>query len=301
MRSELADAGIITKRVVRKKENTPNEIVAAASGDTFKEIVIDVAVSMAYLACHTDNKDELLQHWVSSRSERLRLIGQIPIPNYVSKFPVLSMADGFEFFNLDFGYLYPTARNAMDKWIEFSAKVLSYAAQKAKRNSNLRDVINAYEKNDASQLLLSFKILPWILRNPMKAVKKSVKVTPNAKGTPNRPNQLEISDNFIPHFNTDNDDTRKEGGFIEVKLIGSNSKYHTYVYMDNTQYIFADVSAGIDCAFKLYYLFNLEFPKVSAHVWEFLNLAIYKININNGKGGQGPNLEILADILRQTT
>lgn len=290
IRDELAEAGMITKRVMRKKESKTAEKTVANSVD----VTTNVVKSIEYLTTHTDKKEEILEHWSKSRSERFRLVGQIPISEYLSKFPILSMANGFDWLNLDFAESYPTAMDAMTKWKEFSMKVIAYVKQKAKRNVNLRDIINSYDKSEAAQLLLSFKVLPWILRSPSKSSNKK-----RAKGT-TRANQLEVSDSFLSHFNSENDDTRNEGSFIEVKLIGSTSKYDTFVYIDNIQYTFGDVAAGIDCAFKLYYVFNLAFPKTTAHVWEFLNEAIYNISITS-KSNQAPNFEVLADIQRQKT
>lgn len=287
IREELAGAGIITKRaLVRKKKNVELASVVETGVTATNENVIDVSISMDYLAMHTDNKEEINQHWCNSRLERFVLLNKTTVNDYIEKFPILSMADGFEWLNLDFEQQFPSAKNAMCKWKEFSTKLMSYVTQKAKRNKNIRDVIDAYDGSEAAQLLLPFKTLPLILRNP----------TRGSKTNTSRPNQLEVSDNFICHFNTENDDTRKVGGFIEVKLIGSKSVYHTYVYLNKIQYVFPDVLAGIDCAFKLHYVFNLKFPKTTEHIWEFLNLAIYDINT---KGRQAANFEVLSDIRRQ--
>lgn len=285
VREELAGAGIITKRVVVRKKNVKPESVTKTVVTSINVNAIDVSISMEYLAMHTDNKEELNQHWCNSRLERFVLLNNATVNDYIEKFPILSMADGFEWLNLDFEQQFPAAKNAMNKWKEFSPKLMSYVSKKAKRNKNIREVIDAYDGSEAALLLLSFKILPWILRSPTRGGKTST----------SRPNQLEVSDNFICHFNTDNDDTRKVAGFIEVKLIGSNSIYHTYVYLNKIQYVFPDVLAGIDCAFKLHYVFNLKFPKTTEHIWEFLNLAIYDINT---KGRQVANYEVLSDIRR---
>lgn len=286
VRDELAEAGIIRKRVLRKNNRRKVDEAVTATGIDAAQVSVDsVAISFEYLATHTDNKREIFQHWCNSRSERFRLVANGSIPDYIKKFPILSMADGFEWLMSDFDHQFPAAKNAMPKWKEFVPKLMSYVSQKARRNPTIRDIIGAYDGSDAAQLLLSFKILPWILRN--KTTKK--------KATTNRPNQLEVQENFIAHFNTHNDDDRKSGGFVEVKLIGSNSEYHTYVYLDSIEYLFTDVSSAIDFAFKLHYVFNLEFPKPSAHVWDFLNLAIYEINTQ----GKNSNFEVLSDIRRQ--
>lgn len=290
VRNELAEAGLITKRMQRKKKTDETEAATGSSSvDSAQVSVVDGTISVEYLSTHTDDKQEMLKHWNNSRSERFSLLAKCSIPDYMKKFPILSMADGFEWFILDFDHLYPAAKDAIGKWKQFLPKLMSYVSHKARRNPTIRDIIGSYDGSDAAQLLLSFKILPWILRPSMKGTKK------NSKANVKRPNQLEVSDNFIVHFNTENDDKRKVAGYIEVKVIGSNSQYHTSVYFQEITYVLPDILSGIDLAFKLHYVFDLNFPKISGHVWEFLNSAIYEINTECNQS----NLEVLSDILRQ--
>lgn len=56
-----------------------------------------------------------------------------------------------------------------------------------------------------------------------------------------------------------------------------------FVYLNNKYIICQNFLEAVDTCFKVFHLFNLEYPSVSSNVWLFLQKFFYKINLSSDK------------------
>lgn len=77
-------------------------------------------------------------------------------------------------------------------------------------------------------------------------------------------------------FQTENDDERKVVNFLSIKVIGVE-KHVAYVQLGTTEYSFTNIFHALTFGFKLFYVLNMNFPKGTEQVWDFINLAFFNI------------------------
>lgn len=65
-------------------------------------------------------------------------------------------------------------------------------------------------------------------------------------------------------------------------LEGNNEQTTYYCTYDNIIYKFVNLKTAITCAFKIHYVFNLEYQIECKTVWQFLQLYFFEINLDIG-------------------
>lgn len=55
------------------------------------------------------------------------------------------------------------------------------------------------------------------------------------------------------------------------------------VYFDGIKFKFFSILQAIDTCFKIFHLFNLEYPAASSLVWQFIQKYFYKMNLISDK------------------
>lgn len=68
-----------------------------------------------------------------------------------------------------------------------------------------------------------------------------------------------------------------------------------YVYYDNIKYDFKDFLRALNMLFKIFQIFNIQYPKESQNVWTFIQTFFFEINLKNDK--KIPPLENLKKFL----
>ncbi len=71
-----------------------------------------------------------------------------------------------------------------------------------------------------------------------------------------------------------------------------NNTYSSYVMLDvveGIRYDVQSVSDAVDTTFKSIYCFDVQYPLESAHIFHFLEQALYKITENSKKNSIGMN------------
>lgn len=71
-----------------------------------------------------------------------------------------------------------------------------------------------------------------------------------------------------------------------------------YVVVDDTKYKFTSTLKAVDICFKIFQIFNLEYPKQSLKTWILLQKYLY--NINTKYDGHDLNVETLIQTLSQS-
>lgn len=88
---ELGTVGLAKMRTKKRKE-------VAVVNDTIIPLVLIVELqeSLQFVESQTDPKETMELHWVKSREKRTELLTQLSNIEYVMRFPVLQMGNGFE-------------------------------------------------------------------------------------------------------------------------------------------------------------------------------------------------------------
>ena len=79
-------------------------------------------------------------------------------------------------------------------------------------------------------------------------------------------------------------------------VVGNNicEVEHIYLYFDGIKYIFKNFVRALDICFKIFYLFNLEYP-IDSSFWQFIDAYFY--NVNSGKFKNYTKVHIICDEL----
>lgn len=90
-----------------------------------------------------------------------------------------------------------------------------------------------------------------------------------------------------------------------VMAIGENllSLSEFYVYSDGNMYQFSSFIRSVDICFKIFYLFNIEYPKSSICFWHFIEKYFYNLNSATKKNFSKVELLIsdLNEALKEST
>lgn len=82
---------------------------------------------------------------------------------------------------------------------------------------------------------------------------------------------------------------KKRGDSIQpfVLAIGDLEKIqHFFVYLDCTFLPFPSFLRSLDLCFKMFHLFNLEYPKACNLVWSFIEVYLYSLDKNSKKNSK---------------
>lgn len=84
-----------------------------------------------------------------------------------------------------------------------------------------------------------------------------------------------------------------------IMLVGSSfiDFNDIYIVVDETKYKLTSVLKALDICFKIFQVFNLEYPKQSAKVWIFIQKYLY--NVHTKYDGQDLSVETLVQSLNQ--
>lgn len=67
-------------------------------------------------------------------------------------------------------------------------------------------------------------------------------------------------------------------------IVGTISKpSQIMIYFDESKYVFYSIIKALDMCFKIYHLFNIEYPLESKSVWLFIQLFFYNIKLQFDK------------------
>lgn len=64
-----------------------------------------------------------------------------------------------------------------------------------------------------------------------------------------------------------------------IAVVGTNifDVQEIYIYFDGIKYPFKNIIRAVDICFKIFYLFNLEYPNASLIFWNFIQNFFYKL------------------------
>lgn len=94
-REQLSAAGMITRRKRQRKDNTQSED-DQKSEEELDETRENPETLVAFLETHTHPWNEILSSWNKTWGERELILKDVPVEQYLQRFPCLDMANGYE-------------------------------------------------------------------------------------------------------------------------------------------------------------------------------------------------------------
>lgn len=154
--------------------------------------------------------------------------------------------------------------------------------------------------DDKEKQLVALKVLPCLLPPP-----SMVNRPGKPKWKPSRANAVTSLVLEVAVGDLENAIQMRKEKFYELGIRSqpitvvakSNEICKYYVNVDDQKYLFTSPIDAIDCCFKAFFAFNLNFPPESNSTYSFIQKFVYKIRTNL-KGRLLTTLQLLADELK---
>ncbi|XP_037051828.1 uncharacterized protein LOC119085518 [Bradysia coprophila] len=269
-RESLGNVALISVRAKARK-------TTKVTGENEAEDEEDPVKSLAFVKSNTDPKPGMEHHWEISRAERLKLLKTMTNFVYFDTFPVLKMGDGFHWLMRDFDSKYPESADISILWPDVASKIIAFARAIRNKNPVLKQLLN--DINESNENVVSILLLPLILKNVTTTNKQNKDGKKTARLT-----KVEISSMFVQQFKTEAervpDDVTHD--YPRMTLIGTDlNNAILYVEVGEVRYGFQNPLICLGTCFKLYFALDCEFHPSSKHIWQFIDAAIYRLNVIN--------------------
>ncbi|XP_041833312.1 uncharacterized protein gramd4a isoform X7 [Melanotaenia boesemani] len=202
-------------------------------------------------------------HWIRSN-------GTKSIDEINNEFPRL--LDTPSMISQDFSMLFPQhADKLFETWtISFREKIL----QLARQEKGAQDLLSTDNLPPEARGDVALRVLPLILPTPVyKDGKKMVKpsLDENMKSFID---YKHVGTNIVEYLGVA--ESTKPFPFI-LALGDNNQCSQAFVVIGKQALQHSTLLAAVDTCFKLFYIFDINFPKQCAAVWEFLQIVVYKL------------------------
>lgn len=157
------------KKNLRRGKNLENNrsVIAESPQDRLQSQETDK--KLAFLEKYLEPPSIIKEYWIDTVEHRVQLFKDnhsFTITNYMDRFPILRSADGYEYLNQDFKFLYNNSTdNLFKKWPELNEKLITLALNKNKKQLN--DILLHRSGH------VGFFILPYLLTTPVRKRKSS--------------------------------------------------------------------------------------------------------------------------------
>ncbi|XP_008551904.1 uncharacterized protein LOC103574270 [Microplitis demolitor] len=285
------------------KQSTLTTVFLEKSTDVTNNVPSD---SIQFLKTYIDPWKSVIDHWITSYDERQKDLLNCSINSYFIKFPCLKQANGYTLLELDFDLKYPDKKNAFKENWPFVRNQLKHLFTRSRRPSDpdllaLSLQLNSL-KDDALDLAILL-ILSAVFPKPRFIAKqtdlstshkrKRCKTNQSTSTVVEKrwnPTKSEAREGFFFHVQTSNDvltswkrlqNTLETYGLplqprpIVVGSIENIISYHLFI--DEVQYNFQSSIEVLEVAFKSYYSLNAHYPPEAKAVWQFIELALFKL------------------------
>lgn len=82
-----------------------------------------------------------------------------------------------------------------------------------------------------------------------------------------------------------------------IVIVGPETDYTIYVYVDGMKYFMQSLIKAVDVCFKLFHVFNANYPKTGQLIWKFIERFIYHIH-TDGDPSKNALCPIICNISR---
>ncbi|XP_046801112.1 uncharacterized protein LOC111688897 [Lucilia cuprina] len=180
----------------------------------------------------------------------------------------------FQFINIDFILKYPSAKCLKDRWTQLEDSILNILKSKSGCSILLKDLQKVGSNNEESKTFTIFwhahKLFP---------PQHTITTSPNGEKIRKRYSVADSQENFAVLATSNEELETKlkllqlQGRNIQPRLLIIGYLYDIktiYVYFDRLKFPFLTFLDAFDCLFKLFFVFNVEFPQESEVFYNFV-------------------------------
>ncbi|XP_075147046.1 uncharacterized protein LOC142221262 isoform X2 [Haematobia irritans] len=243
--------------------------------------------SIEFLEKNSSDWALVLCKWSETHKFRMEeLQSSISTHDYIKKYAGLSDERGVELVAIDVGIMHPSHKQA-DNWILIYKEIVK-RARSLRDNHSLKLLSDIDEaSNERYKAQLSLLLVPYILPHSGKRSESS-----GRNATKN-----EIQMRFIKEYKSLTDlKEDPEASDLQIKFIRNKNEL-IYADFSIAGYVYktCDILEALNTAFMFLMGINVSYPRICVHVWQFIQLAIFKIPLPEAKV---PHVESLVNDLR---
>ncbi|XP_065368981.1 uncharacterized protein LOC135961410 [Calliphora vicina] len=282
-RSFLGSSGIVQRRqhsnVKRKLQSDEDE----GSEKTNDKIYVTEKLVESKDFCLNSilDWDTLQQKWSQCHQERRNelLKDKMPPQYYMQKYSILKSNRGVDLMEIDVNILHPTVVN-ISNWLSLHEKVIEMGRKLQKVEHIPRILENIDSSNDEKyRASLALVILPYIF--PYNARRNEF----NEKAS-----KYDTQKRFIKEYaSLDDLNADIECAELQIRFVHCSQQIN-YAEFKICGHVFkcVDLLEALSSIFHYSVALDMEYPKICQHIWQFIQLAIFQIEI---QGCKQPNVE----------
>ncbi|XP_037809229.1 uncharacterized protein LOC119601998, partial [Lucilia sericata] len=240
----------------------------------------NVAVTLQYLRLPTITADEFDLYWRKCARYRLKQISESKSTAEIFQmWPEYKKPSGSNLINIDFELKFPFAKQFSERWLCYKDKVIYLLQSKISNLIFKKKMQQIHTFNEESVVLT-------VLWNIHHLFPPTQKVTSDMSGAKIRKkfSVLDSQESFAILAESEEEIEIKlkllmlQGRNIQPKLLISGNLEDIksiFVYFDGNKYPFLTIVKAFDLLFKIFFVFNLQFPEESEIFYNFIQDFFY--------------------------
>ncbi|XP_055850568.1 uncharacterized protein LOC129915128 [Episyrphus balteatus] len=257
--------------------------------DHFK--ISEEDAEQTYRALKYDNLscEEFERSWKACINHRLLEIKNASSTSEIlNKWPQYKLPSGHRFVDIDYSYLYPNAGSFLNNWETLGEKLLKFLSTDNRvKEKNIREVLIKIKTADSSENCKDAALL-WALHGYFvpfqKVIKKDIDgrkhvIRHTIKDSQNSfvwiGNTIQAIEDHIAFLNKMGENIQP---FIIVHGVSILNFSEIFLYFDGVKFPFNSFIRAVDICYKIFYLFNLEYPTACSSFWGFIETQYHQGN-----------------------
>ncbi|XP_055855860.1 uncharacterized protein LOC129919065 [Episyrphus balteatus] len=286
------------------------EAIAVQEPEKSEESEIDESMSLSLkniLKRDCNDWKETVDKWERTFSLRQTDAKKYSKPEFLMEWPLYNDARAPSLIDIDFKLMYPGREHLLkSKWDDFKKHILKYYQNNIKNPNSKSLLVQGNETNKIDCEDYVFAVLLNSILLPS-ARFKSLDGSSKRKATIQDANESFVL--IIPTISNykikiDELTTKYYQSKLTIQPFivaegtdGENLKAF-YVFFDKTLYKLDSFIEGLDLCFKIFQVFNLEYPKNCELPWNFIQQFFYEINTPYDL--KTPSLTLLLNYMKQS-
>ncbi|XP_022166808.1 uncharacterized protein LOC111031246 [Myzus persicae] len=288
----LKSCGLVPSKGLQVKRTIDTETHRQYNKEFVPEYDIDYIVDQIKYDLNCSFPD-LENNWKSTTNYRLNEIKNfVSISEIIKNWNSYTLPLGYRLVDIDFHTLYPNCSSLLNTFENKFENIVKLMDEKLKDSTNrrlfetLRDdasIINQNGKNTVLLYLLHAILVPTAKKITKDHNGKKCQIKYLIKDSQNsfmtfKNSVAEIEEHIVMRQNEKN----PIQPFIIIVGTPTNPK-EIIVFFDCIKYKLFTILSAVDVCFKLFHLFNLEYPCESCVVWLFIQKYFYSLTTNFDK------------------
>ncbi|XP_066590597.1 uncharacterized protein [Prorops nasuta] len=272
---------------IKKQDSRTNKSIRYVH--TYTLVVSEITESKTWLQNNIGPWELAVHHWKKTlklRCEDIKNNKEHNVCDIIEKWPILNQLQSYKLILLDFESLNLTNFElTFEKFKKFLSCVQSIKqiSKKDDNASSLKDLLTLQDLSEDSQVLVTLLLLPHFLppRGRCYIAKRHWK-----------PTISECKDSIVNHVTILGDidhllklkrrEAMKQLGLTLQPYIIAVGRQLTeiesiFISFDAVLYKTQSMIEAIDTCFKIFNVFNIQYPNESSHIWEVIQVYLYGI------------------------